>query len=551
MIAIMNKFPDLLRKKSFRNISFLSLFLLLTGCKTTQPAVTSTPEKEATAVSETTGQIETAINEEDNNTVDFVAPPIDIAEFRAAWIATVANINWPSKPGLTTEAQKAEALELLNFLEEQNFNAVILQVRPQADALYKSDLEPWSYFLTGKSGKAPEPFYDPLDFWISEAHQRGMELHVWLNPYRAHHTTGKEIGEKSIIKSNPELVKELKNGMWWMDPGSKKVQDHATAVVMDIVKRYDIDAVHFDDYFYPYASYNGKKDFPDAESWQLYVNSGGELSRADWRRKNVNDFIERIAADIKQEKSFVKFGISPFGIWRPGFPKGISGMDQYEELYADAKLWLNKGWIDYFTPQLYWPTRKIGQSFPVLLGWWESENVVGRHVWPGINIGLENEEENKGEIVSQILISRGILQDDPGTVHWNLGTLKQNAQLASALKNGPYNRNALVPPSPWLDNENPQAPTVNLQSYPKEVKLSWEHTEKEDIFRWVVYYKYQNRDWDFKILNAGLDQFATSTIDEQGNKLEKIGMTAVDRTGNQSSFKFAEISTAIMNEYTF
>lgn len=262
----------------------------------------------------------------------FVEPPLKISEFRGAWIATVANINWPSKPDLSTETQQEEAIKLLDLLEKQNFNAVILQVRPQGDALYNSELEPWSYYLTGKNGKAPEPFYDPLNFWIEEAHKRGMELHVWLNPYRAHHSTAGEIGEKSLVKTNPELVVKLKNGMWWMDPSSKKVQDHSAAVVMDIVKRYDIDAVHFDDYFYPYASYNGKQGFPDDNSWNKYINSGGDLSKGDWRRKNVNDFIERIADEIKTEKSYVKFGISPFGIWRPDFPKGIKGMDQYEEL---------------------------------------------------------------------------------------------------------------------------------------------------------------------------------------------------------------------------
>ena len=414
-------------------------------------------------------------------------------------------------------------------------------MRPQADALYESKIEPWSYFLTGKSGKAPQPYYDPLEFWIEEAHNRGMELHVWLNPYRAHHTTGKEIGEKSIVKTHPELVRELKNGMWWMDPGSNQVQDHSANVVIDIVKRYDIDAVHFDDYFYPYASYNGKKDFPDDKSWQKYLNGGGELSRGDWRRKNVNDFIERIAEEIKAEKSYVKFGISPFGIWRPGFPKGITGMDQYEELYADAKLWLNKGWIDYFTPQLYWPTKQMNQSFPVLLGWWESENVVGRHVWPGINLGLEEKEENKGEIASQILISRGILRDNPGTVHWNIGPLMKNDSLAKSLLTGPYQKDALVPASPWLDDELPNAPEFELKNSDDNLLLSWIQNDSEEIFRCVVYYRYENSGWEFKILNLNSKKIEIPKVNTDKNKLEKIGVTAVDRLGNQSNFKEIDI----------
>ncbi|HET9429761.1 MAG TPA: family 10 glycosylhydrolase, partial [Chitinophagaceae bacterium] len=188
-------------------------------------------------------------------------------EFRAAWVATVANINWPSKPGLPSEDQKREALELLDFLAAHHFNAVVFQVRPQCDALYKSELEPWSYFLSGQQGQPPNPYYDPLEFWIEAAHDRGLELHVWLNPYRAHHKAGMEISDQSIVKKHPELVVYLKEGYWWMDPSLKATRDHSTAVVMDLGRRYDIDGVHFDDYFYPYPSYNGGADFPDSASW--------------------------------------------------------------------------------------------------------------------------------------------------------------------------------------------------------------------------------------------------------------------------------------------
>ena len=517
------------------------LFILINSCKSTRSVKEQSSREEVpVAVEEPVQEVEQIEEKKEVSEIDnFIEPPINIEEFRGAWIATVANINWPSKSNLSTSAQKAEAIEMLDFLQENNFNAVILQVRPQADALYKSELEPWSYFLTGKSGKAPEPFYDPLEFWTKEAHQRGMEMHVWLNPYRAHHTTGKEIGEKSIVKTNPELVMELKNGMWWMDPGSKKVQDHSAAVVKDIVSRYDIDAVHFDDYFYPYASYNGKGNFPDDKSWQKYLENGGELSRGDWRRQNVNDFIERVAEDIKQEKAFVKFGISPFGIWRPGYPNGIKGMDQYEELYADAKLWLNKGWIDYFTPQLYWTTAKVGQSFPVLLGWWESENVVGRHLWPGINLALEDEPENKGEIASQIMITRGIIQDNPGTVHWNIGPLMKNESLRNSLKNGPYQKNALVPASPWLDDQAPETPKLDIFKKQDAYELSWKTDEA--VFRWVVYYQYEDTDWDFKILNQDSRDLQISAFNENKKKLINVALNAVDRTGNQSSFKAYKI----------
>ena len=275
-------------------------------------------------------------------TPDFTPPePKAEREFRAAWVATVANINWPSKRDLTTEQQQKEAIDLLDFLKAHNFNAVIFQVRPQADALYKTDLEPWSYYLTGEQGKAPEPFYDPLEFWIKAAHDRGLELHVWLNPYRAHHVAGGEVSEHSIVKKKPELVVHLKEGYWWFDPSLKGTQDHSANVVMDIVKRYDIDGVHFDDYFYPYPSYNKNEDFPDSHSWSAYMAGGGKLSKSDWRRESVNSFISRLYSQIKAEKKHVKFGLSPFGIWKPGYPESIAGFDQHEVLYADAKLWLN------------------------------------------------------------------------------------------------------------------------------------------------------------------------------------------------------------------
>ncbi len=210
---------------------------------------------------------------------------------------------------------------------------------------------------------------------------------------------------------------ELKNGMWWMDPAKKATQDHTSAVVMDILKRYNIDGVHFDDYFYPCASYNKGEDFPDAANYAAYQRAGGKLARADWRRDNVTRFVERIYKEIKTEKPKMKFGISPFGIYRPGYPRSITGMDQYSGLYADARLWLNEGWIDYYSPQLYWKISQTAQSFPVLLGWWEQENHKNRHLWPGINIDFGGDDPNIIETVSQILITRGMLPESKGTIH--------------------------------------------------------------------------------------------------------------------------------------
>ncbi|WP_242157275.1 glycoside hydrolase family 10 protein [Aestuariivivens sediminis] len=462
--------------------------------------------------------------------------PYHIEEFRGAWVATVANINWPSKPGLSVEEQKEEALNLLDFLEAHHFNAVIFQVRPQADAFYQSPLEPWSYYLTGIQGQAPEPFYDPLTFWIEAAHERGLELHAWLNPYRAHHTQGGAISNNSIIKTNPELVVKLENGMYWMDPSLTGTQDRSLAVVLDLVHRYDIDGIHFDDYFYPYDSYNNGKDFPDDKSWQKYLDSGGTLAKADWRRASVNRFVKRVYSEIKAVKPFVKFGISPFGIWRPGYPESIKGYDQYEKLYADAKLWLNEGWIDYFAPQLYWKINQIDQSFPVLLGWWQNQNSQQRHLWPGLRIQSRTKDSNPDETVNQIMITRGMLPKSNGAIHWSIGPLIRQDTISNALIKGPYAETALVPSSPWLDNIPPERPSLQIHSEQDVRVISWSHPREREVFRWVLYFKFKNMPWEHRILNQGVTSYRFMTQDDETQLLDQVGITAVDRTGNQSEF---------------
>jgi len=528
-------------------IRFLFVFTLLYSCKSPKSVQqTTTSEKIIEKETDTLPTLNEPIEivEAGKEEVPVIPgkrklnTPLNIEEFRAAWVATVANINWPSKSGISTSEQQREALKLLDFLEAHNFNAVIFQVRPQADALYDSNLEPWSYFLTGEQGKAPEPFYDPLKFWIEAAHNRGLELHVWLNPYRAHHTTGGNITDASIIRKKPELAVELANGMWWLDPARQETQDHSAAVVMDIVKRYDIDGVHFDDYFYPYDSYNNGKDFPDDGSWNAYKNNGGELNRGDWRREAVNIFIQRIYKEIKAEKSYVKFGLSPFGIWRPGYPQSVAGYDQYDKLYADAKLWLNEGWIDYFTPQLYWKINQYGQSFPELLGWWEAENTKNRHLWPGINVGLGGDEKNVDETINQIMISRGMLPESKGTVHWSIGPLIKHENLAKALLEGPYRKKALVPPSPWLDNSAPEAPKINAVVEKDRLVMHWETNEPEEVSKYVLWFKYEQGNWDYKILAGTTTSYSLQNIvGKNKSAMDKIGITAVDRVGNQSEFK--------------
>lgn len=463
-----------------------------------------------------------------------VSLPVIKREFRGVWIASVANINWPSRNNLSVDQQKAEAINMLNMLQENNFNAVIFQARPSADALYTSELEPWSYFLTGKTGEPPYPNYDPLQFWIEESHKRGMELHVWLNPYRAHHSNGGAVSNLSMVNKLSDITIRLKNGMYWFDPANPKTQGHVSNVVKDLVKRYDLDAIHFDDYFYPYATYNNGRDFPDNASWNAYVNSGGTLSRADWRRDSVNKFVERIYKEIHAEKNYVRFGISPFGIWKPGFPEGIVGSSQYDELYADAKLWLNKGWVDYFSPQLYWPIESKGQSFGSLLNWWKSENTMNRHLWPGLNTVEVKVSDRPKEIKNQIEITRQLLPQSTGEIHWSIAGLTKNSNMLPTLKSGPYKEKALTPKSPWIKALPLQKPTLFTNDNGSFIQASWSSKNIGNVFQWVLFTQY-NGVWETEILTLDtLSKEIPKTKD--GRILNAIAVKAIDRLGNESEY---------------
>lgn len=521
---------------NFRHIklSLICAFAAVSSCATQQTEISA--HSPAAATTGTVRNIPV-------RTVPQAAPaPVVLPEvkreFRGAWIATVANINWPTRNNLSDEQQKAEAIRLLDLLHDLNFNAVIFQARPSADALYKSSYEPWSYFLTGQTGKAPG--YDPLEFWISESHKRGMELHVWLNPYRAFHTTGGAVTSESMVKKMPSEIVKLRNGTYWFDPSNPKTQDHVSNVVKDIVRRYDIDGLHFDDYFYPYREYNGCKDFPDDKSWNGYLASGGTLSRADWRRGNVNKFIKRIYDEIKAEKNHVKFGISPFGIWKPGYPAGITGSSQYDELYADAKLWLNEGWIDYFSPQLYWK-EEGPQRFSSLLKWWDSENLRKRHLWPGLNtVGIKGVTDKSAEIVSQIKTSRTILKESDGEIHYSVAGLMQNPQMVSALKNGPYRDKALVPRTPWLKTNLLEKPRLTYSNGGNTARVEWSASDLQKVKRWVLYARYGDQ-WETEILDVA-DRSKTLAVSKSGKKLQAVTVRAVDRLGNESAYEIKTVN---------
>ena len=395
-------------------------------------------------------------------------PPDMPREFRGVWVATVDNIDWPSSRRLTSDAQRKELLRIFDAAKATNLNAIILQVRPSADALYDSKFEPWSEYLTGQQGRPPSPMYDPLEFAVAEAHKRGLELHCWFNPYRAKSPAQKGIMAKDhIAVSNPEVVK-MYGPYLWMDPGEPKVQQRTLNVMLDVVRRYDVDGVHIDDYFYPYqeTTKSGKViPFPDEPSYRRYRAKGGDLAKDDWRRKNVDDFVMNAYAGIHKTKPWVKFGISPFGIYRPGFPEGIkAGVDQYADLYADARKWLREGWCDYFTPQLYWPIAQKAQSYTALLEYWKSENGMGRHLWPGLFTSRTIPGEGTwlaDEVLEQVREDRDRSANDPGTVHFSMKAfLVPGRNVRSALALGPYRNPAAVPASPWLGAQAPAGPEI-------------------------------------------------------------------------------------------
>lgn len=463
-------------------------------------------------------------------------PPPAPREFRAAWIATVANIDWPSRKNLTVAQQQAEIIRIVERAKELNLNALILQVRPSADALYASPFEPWSEYLTGEQGKAPQPYYDPLQMWIEQAHQRGLELHAWFNPYRVRHSKAQSpLSPKHIASTRPGLVKTY-GDLLWLDPGEPEAAQHTVKVILDVVRRYDIDAVHIDDYFYPYPINHtaGEIDFPDENSWQAYLTEGGALNRADWRRQNVNRLVEQLYTGIRSEKNWVKFGISPFGIGRPDRrPPGIEGFSQYDKLYADVELWLEKAWLDYLSPQLYWPIEQSAQSFPVLLNYWRQANRQERHLWPGLFTSrIDNSEKSwpAEEIVRQVSLTRETLSG--GHIHFSMIALLENRQkIGDALQSASYSSAALVPTTPWLAHEPPPAPQFLVSATrPGFIKIRF--IAQHGVRNIALWARYGNQ-WRFYVLPATQAETNLELTREDGS-LNLVWASTVDRLGNQS-----------------
>lgn len=460
-------------------------------------------------------------------------PPAAPREFRGVWVATVNNIDWPSKKGLTPTQQRAEIKVILDRAKAMRLNAVIFQVRPATDALYASQLEPWSEYITGKQGQPPG--YDPLTVWVEEAHARGLELHAWFNPYRArHHEAKSTLAKNHIANTHPDVVKKY-GSMLWLDPGEPAAAERTLAVIRDVVRRYDIDGVHIDDYFYPYpvtkplppkAPKDAKAeeiDFPDEPSWNHYRKSGGKLARADWRRQNVDQLVEKIYAAVHAEKPWVKFGISPFGLGRPDRrPPGISGFSQYDKLYADAELWLARGWLDYFVPQLYWRIEDKAQSYPVLLAGWVKENTAQRHLWPGLFTSKIDDTKNSWtpeNITAQIAATRA----NPaatGHVHFSAVALTQDRKGIAQKLTALYAAPALIPASPWLGTGVPAEPKL------EHVRGRVTAASSSDAVTFAIWQRI-GTEWRFST------QPARYNIVQVSPEAEAVVVSAVNRLGNE------------------
>lgn len=412
-------------------------------------------------------------------------PLVDVGhdrEFRGVWVATVSNINFPSQAGLTAATQQQELVDLLDVMVAHNLNAIVFQVRPESDAFYPSELEPWSRYLTGAQGG--DPGFDPLAYLIEQAHPRGIEVHAWFNPYRAKVSLASTIVPPHIALDAPQYAYEYGN-LLWMDPGAEVVQDRTIDVILDVVDRYDVDGIHFDDYFYPYP--NGD-DFPDDSTYQAYLDDGGALDVGDWRRENVDSMVEVLYDSIVGTRDHVRFGISPFGIYRPGMPEGIVGLDQYAEIFADPLRWMDEGWVDYLAPQLYWPTTQTAQAYEPLLEWWSSMTSGGRYIFAGNFLSQVGSSAawSVEEILTQVDLSRTYRDlGSMGNIHFHIEPLQSDTLgVGTALADEFYDGPALTPPMAALrDTQEVAPPWVEQEG--DTITLSPQ--DDNDLRAWVVY----------------------------------------------------------------
>ncbi len=401
-------------------------------------------------------------------------------EFRAAWIATVDNIDWPKRGQYNSELQKQDFVRILNEHQKTNLNAVFVQVRDACDAYYAKGIEPWSEFLTGQQGKFPTPFYDPLSFMIDEAHNRNLEFHAWLNLNRATFKKTKTLSPDHISKTKPEWMLTY-DGQQFLNFGIPAVRQYITEVVIQIVKNYDIDGIHFDDYFYPYEV--AGEVLRDEQTFKKY--SGGNKSIEEWRRSNTDSLIFQISQAINKEKPTIKFGISPFGVWRnhspksPGGSNTQAGQTSYDNLFADTRKWLQKGWIDYIAPQIYFEQNHPKIPYAELSRWWR-ENTFGKHLYIGQGIYKIRTGWSLTEVPKQIQLNRKHILSH-GSIFFSSKSLTENyGGFQDTLRKNYYRMPAIIPSMPWKDSIPPLSPQklLIIKNEKGLTKLTWQPGER-------------------------------------------------------------------------
>lgn len=426
-------------------------------------------------------------------------------EMRAIWVASVLNLDFPSSKKLTTKEQKEEFINLLDSMKKYNFNTIVMQIRPSGDALYNSPYEPWSEVLTGTQGEAPYPYYDPLEFMIAESHKRNIDFHAWLNPYRAifnHNTT--KISKKHPIHKHPEWFVRYGSHTYY-NPALPEIRHFIAKIVGDITRRYDIDAIHMDDYFYPYRI--AGKEFPDQKAFKENRRGFSQKQKDDWRRDNVNLIIKELQDTIKQAKPWVQFGISPFGVWRNANkdPRGSAtraGQTNYDDLYADILLWLEKGWIDYITPQIYWHIGHPAADYKTLAKWW-NDNTQNAHLYIGMGAYKSGNdanymEWNDGKELHRQMLLNNKFPKIKGAMFFrarNFEDSKLNA-FKTELKNTIYTHPAIPPATLGLSEKNNFVPNVSLIELEKNrYKLEWYAPQGEgaNALKYYVVYMFEGK----------------------------------------------------------
>lgn len=471
-------------------------------------------------------------------------------EFRGVWIATVTNIDWPSKPGLNAAQQQQELIGILDRHKKTGINAIMLQIRPTADAFYAKSRELWSHWLVGQQGLEPAEGYDPLAFAIKQCHIRGMELHAWFNPYRATMSAKQAVSPKHITKTQPQLFYNY-GGQKLFDPGLPEAREYITQVILDVVKGYDIDGVHFDDYFYPYPI--SGQQITDNQTFEKYGNGFNNI--ADWRRNNVDLLIKMVSDSVHHYKKHIKFGVSPFGIWRnyreDTLGSKTSGLSNYAALFADSRKWVKEGWVDYINPQVYFSFKRNAAPFQILIDWW-ANNIFGRHLYIGQAAYLVNPMMTGrsasyfrfDEIPKQI---RAMRQNNrvQGSVFFSSKSMYTVANAVSdSLRNDLYKYPALPPQMPWLDDVPPNKPQeLKAEATAHGVQLKWLRPAKaadgETASGYVVYRFDEGEKIDVlnpkNIIDISFEEYTVFMDDQAANgKRYSYLVTALDRLKNES-----------------